>query len=430
MTASCLLTRFSTDTRGSTAAMFVISSMAVAVMATAALEISSVETERARLQARADAAALAAASASVTDPRARLTTVADTVFAAQGDQRLTNASGALTRRGDSFIYEATGTVRLGAAALLGVSEMELSARAVAQAAQAIDTEVALVLDVTASMGFGTAWSNARSAISSAVEGLEAASGAGKFNVTLVPYSDRVNIGVHRASWLDGPAPAGWNGCVEPREETVAGNPFALTARAARAKPFDPSAPGRYISPNVSDDGGSVACPSNEIVGPTSDPRDIERALGNIQRTGTGRFDVGMAWGWRVLSSAWRGDWGVAGYPGAVSDQRRKVAVLFTDGYTTAYATEVGNGGAPWGHNRGTAQGFENLVSVCSAMKNDGIEIYTMYVDGGPGNTRIEPYLERCATSADHAFTIDNLASLRTAMAALTPRTEISARLVR
>jgi hypothetical protein len=144
-------------------------------------------------------------------------------------------------------------------------------------------------------------------------------------------------------------------------------------------------------------------------------------------------NLGLAWGWRVLSPDWRGMWGgdtPASYPldynSALVD---KVVVLLTDGTNEWYDWDGTGGRAPgcagfgtcpvpsdadytaYGRlaegristNKGAATTEINtrMSALCTAMKAKGIIIYTIVVE--VTNTTTQTLYSNCATKPEFAF---------------------------
>lgn len=272
-----------------------------------------------------------------------------------------------------------------------------------EAANASDkgVEVAIAFDATNSMGFGSSWSTAMNTLGSVFEQMKAQSGSNNFYATLIPFQDRVNIGTSNASWLNATAPAGWNGCVEPREETKGTITWSLDDDSATSEPFAPSAIGVG---GLAVKGGSYPnCPTEAIVGPTNDVNALVASAKRYSKNGTGRPDVGLVWLWRSLSPKWQGQWGVAGYPASNNKERRKIAILITDMLTSAYKHEaMADGSLP--NNQAPAAALEHMVEICAGMKADGIEVWMLRINGY--NTA-DPYFRACSSGDDHYHIIRN-----------------------
>ncbi|NNE56593.1 MAG: hypothetical protein HKN36_00650, partial [Hellea sp.] len=168
------------------------------------------------------------------------------------------------------------------------------------------------------------------------------------------------------------------------------------------------------------------CPSVPITGPTSDVSEVISAANSITKSGTGRFDVAMAWSWRVLAKKWRTEW--PGMPNSFSldKERRQIAILVTDGKTEAYSWEVDKE-SHWGWNNGSEGGFDNMVAVCDGMKAEDIELFMIRVNG---NAAASSYMQDCATSEDHYMEISTNADLELALQDALKVIKANARIVR
>ncbi|MEM9205006.1 MAG: hypothetical protein AAGA88_01660 [Pseudomonadota bacterium] len=264
-----------------------------------------------------------------------------------------------------------------------------------------------------------------------LETLKQASGKNDFFVTLVPFSDRVNVGSYRTRWLEVATPPGWNGCMIPREQPHSGYQWAMDDDPPRGSTrFLPSE-----DPYKDTSHTRHYCPPFEITGPTNNVNTIMDTMNRLSRGSTGRFDEGLVWAWRALSHRWSGQWSVPNYPARFTpmtapsdtvDSRRKVAVLVSDGHTNIYRYEVGGDGSdPFGWNNGSPAGFEHVEHMCSRMKAQGIEVHVMHVNG---NEYATPYFRDCASPG--AYTkVGDRASLLEAMSTLQGNTT-SVRLIK
>ncbi|SMF12675.1 Flp pilus assembly protein TadG [Tistlia consotensis] len=144
------------------------------------------------------------------------------------------------------------------------------------------------------------------------------------------------------------------------------------------------------------------------------------AMGAWHRGGT-TTNLGVVWGWRVLSPRWRGLWNTdptlpLDYDAPLMD---KAVVILTDGDNNLY-----NGMAPSGDtdytgyqrlsagrlgttNRDTARQRLNdrMVETCNAMKQQGIIIYTVtfQVANNSSGDAIRQVFRSCATSPGNYF---------------------------
>ncbi len=119
--------------------------------------------------------------------------------------------------------------------------------------------------------------------------------------TVLPFSDRVRLPERSNAWFTGSRPAHWEGCLQVREQVVAGRPQTLTDDPPSIAPFT------YFSRYTADTGGhsyEFNCFGSEATIAEARPDRLVDALDEMGRGGTGRPDEGMAWAWRLLSPRW------------------------------------------------------------------------------------------------------------------------------
>ena len=262
--------------------------------------------------------------------------------------------------------------------------------------------IAIGVDVTTSMSYGDTWKNVSESFEELMEDISAVASEEHFYVSLVPFTDRVNIGTSAArnSWVQNPsAEDREGGCVEPREDPVSGYPYAQSHRAPTgANRFMATAPeswGGRVQKYEEEDGRDWKCP-HEIVGPTNRVKDIVDVFETLgpMSPATGRFDEGMGWLWRLLSINWHNQWGGKYMQGGAGSYER-IAIFFTDGRTAIHKSEYDvQSNDPWGDNKGAPVVFEHLEYVCEEMKKDKIKVIVVYTED---NANATPYMQRCAS---------------------------------
>ena len=140
-------------------------------------------------------------------------------------------------------------------------------------------------------------------------------------------------------------------------------------------------------------------------------------------------NIGLAWGWRVLSPRWRGLWAPTTPADMPLDYNTplmdKVVVLMTDGNNQFYDWpdhQPNSGAGPNGsdytaYGRLTDAGFTSInqgndvldgrmASECAAMKAQGIIIYTMVYGGAPDNAT-KTLFQNCASNPAQYFYAPN-----------------------
>jgi len=374
-------------------------------------------------------------------------------------------------RQDRLFLTATARLRTSFMRLLGRPSITVSVRAVVHR-ETRGMELVLVMDNTGSMdssGKITAMkAGARDLVEILYEGRETIP---NFWVGLVPYSASVNIGPGQTSWLSGhdsalyPDTAPWKGCVEARTpRTELGENWTATdrtddpptpvapttttvvgadgvARTVTTTPADNSRFRPYFWASAPDndwqtlgvDGRQAAKNNgrgpNLGCGPAITPLQPSRAtvlaaINEMQpwfRGGT-MTNVGLAWGWRVLSPRWRGLW-----PGTPPDRPGdygdglvdKVAVILTDGENQFFNDDYTSWGRrSWGRIGATGSSAANdrldtrMAEICTAMKQEGIILYTITFRVSDSGTR--SLFAGCASSPAHYFDSPSNEQLREA----------------
>ncbi|MGI9437205.1 MAG: pilus assembly protein TadG-related protein [Geminicoccaceae bacterium] len=288
---------------------------------------------------------------------------------------------------NTVTIEVTATIPTIFMSIAGVDDMTLSARTVIQR-QIPGMELALVMDNTGSMrssGKITAMKDAATDLIDILYGDRET--VDNFWVGLVPYAATVNIGNNRVSWMNGfiPnnfSPSSWKGCVEARSYPNDSNdalsmveawqPFLWASTLAEfANPHhdpsagsydenDPDTWGEYLyGDNNWDPDGPLSDlrednnDQNEGTGPnlgcgpaitslTASKSTVIAAIDEMQpwhRGGT-MANLGLAWGWRLLSPQWRGQWNGDTPNDLPQDYAEpnmtKAVILLTDGQNQWY----------------------------------------------------------------------------------------------
>jgi Flp pilus assembly protein TadG len=315
-------------------------------------------------------------------------------------------------------------------------------------------ELVLVMDNTGSM-WGQPIADEKEAAKLLVENVfgEAESHDNLF-VGLVPYTATVNIGSQRTAWLDASdnvflhpelfanSVNDWKGCVMARP-----TPFDKTDDPPATAPFR-----SYLYPEAVDNnwtlpfkeaityrndgtGPNLGCasPITPLIQSKSTILAAIDQMGAWHRGGT-TSNLGLVWGWRVISPRWRGLWGgdtpaerPLDYNAAMSD---KVVVLLTDGNNQFYDWpnhQPNNGVGPGGsdvtafgrlHDLGVAtlaagQDLldDRMAEMCETMKEEDIILYTITFGAKP-DAQTKTLFQNCATTNDYYFHAPDGATLK------------------
>jgi Flp pilus assembly protein TadG len=161
------------------------------------------------------------------------------------------------------------------------------------------------------------------------------------------------------------------------------------------------------------------CLTSQIVPLTSDKSLLTTKIDAMSAAGATAGQIGVAWGWYMVSPnfgyLWPDDENKPADYGTAELQ--KAVVIMTDGeFNTIYSDGViaknsgsGSGGSNYKIDQNGDNGldaFQQAQLICSAMKTQNIEVYTIGFDIG-GSTTIQNFLTNCATDASHAYVAED-----------------------
>lgn len=447
------------DRRGATAVFFAVALVPVVGSVGLAVDSSIGYLLRTRLGKSLDAAGLAAGRIALEDDAeaVALQYFEANFGKSNGRVTITDFDFAYDEDANTVTLSAHATTPTVFMRIFGHDAMTVSARTVIQR-RTTGMELALVLDNTGSM-YGTNFNNMKAGADELIR-IVFGTGMSVENVwvSVVPYVATVNIGPTRTGWLaagdeavttpsvfgsasDG-AGWGWKGCVMARahpwdtdDSTPATHPFA-SLRYPKAIDNDwPKIDDASTSSNEARKGPNLGC-GTPITPLSASRATVQAGLDAMRswRRGGTTGNLGLVWGWRTLSPKWRGLWGDPDLPldydvdGREDDGMDKVAVILTDGENTfhdlAYTVDKKTGkvtspGDTTTPSDYTAYGRLNapapvglaktkvadgatvlnarMTSVCTAMKQEGILIYTIIYASNP-SPALKTLYQGCATT--------------------------------
>ena len=281
-----------------------------------------------------------------------------------------------------------------------------------------DVEVAMMLDVTGSMG-GQKIADLKLAAQDAVNILLPKGKTPRVRIGLVPYASSINAGKTFANKVTGGnlptvASAGLftiNNNV-PTNDCVTGRGGAEAFTDASYK----TAPLGSDHRTVEGDRAYKRCPKASVQPLTDDRDTLIKQIKKYRAEGFTAGHLGVAWSYYLLSENWRPLYKTVNKPAKYSDDVQKIAILMTDGeFNTAYE---GIGGRPFGGN--VNQSNDRAKALCENMKkqkssNPGIIIYSVAFKAPK---TAEKTLRECANkdtaTTTYYYSADNGAELRTA----------------
>jgi Flp pilus assembly protein TadG len=281
----------------------------------------------------------------------------------------------------------------------------------------LNIELALVLDVTGSMG-GSKLSNMKTAAKDLIDLIipesNQSGGIDKVRVSVVPYSDLVNVGEYEEAVTGytsgescvfervgnlatrdrppkGPVP-GFHG---DDDGEVNSPPGGNGNRSGKAVVNHPRNFGGYV------------CNNPSLLPLTGEKQTLTSKINSLSTAGWTAGHIGIQWGWYTLSPRFNRVWP------SESDARKynepknlKVMVVMTDGsFNTWYDDDAGDS-------------YEQGRDLCRRIKRNDIELYTVAFQA-PGDA--ETFLRSCASSPDHYFETSTGSALRQAFEQIAQR---------
>lgn len=192
-----------------------------------------------------------------------------------------------------------------------------------------------------------------------------------------------------------------------------------------------------VSGSVSPVGWAYPSSDNRCLGdtitPLTDNKDtLHDAINGYNAVGSTAGQVGVEWGWYMVSPTFGAIFPEAGRPDPYQPARRlKVVILMTDGeFNTPYCNGVVAGAASGSGDVGQHISCDNVpnpfkfsVDTCAAMKRAGVIVYTVGFavsssEGAAGVDTAKEVMQQCATNADHVYLPNSGTSLKDAFAAI------------
>lgn len=417
------LARFNSDERGSVAITFGLTAMALVLFIGAAVDMGRWLHAHSQTRAAVDSAVLAGS-------RTLQVTAGDTAAALQTARSYYQANvrsrpklqsdqidfvvdaqqKSVTAAGTAYI--ATPFLRIASVTRLalwkdGAAESSSASSEVGSGTGEI--EIAIMLDTTGSMS-GQKLTDLKVAAKDLLD-IVLPEGQEKVRVAIAPFAETVRPGTY-LNRVRGSKPA----TVKVRDLSGSLRTYNLTSCVSeRTGPdayTDASPDGTSVVNPVYTRSGSCT-PGASIVPLTTDKARLITTVDSLTASGATAGHLGTAWAWYLLSPKWANVWGSASAPASYDDGKvRKIAILMTDGeYNTEYdANRImtsSTGAAPV-----NAASDVQARRVCGAMKEQGIEVYT--VGFGLNTSNAIATLQDCASNDSTAYLAQDGTQLRNA----------------
>ncbi|MBS0334108.1 MAG: hypothetical protein JSS35_15170 [Proteobacteria bacterium] len=424
---------------------FAITFAVLAPMSLGIFDIFTMTQQQGKLQDALDAAALYAARSTATTT-ADINTIGNKALGAN----LQLVPGA-TLKSSSFTLV---TVPGGDTKVTGTAQVSLPAYAPTEFTHAPITvntevtrpgnnlEVSLVLDNTGSMS-GSPLTSLKSAANQLIDLVVSDQQSPYYSkMAIVPYSNAVNAGTYATaargavlSSTDVNCKNGANklGCPSYTFTSATGSSRTYSvstcvSERTGAEAFTDAAPTTslvgFVYPPPSSAGNN--CISATIQPLTSDKTALHNTITSLTANGSTAGEIGLAWGWYMISPNWTGVWPSGSQPASYgTDKLIKAVILMTDGaFNTAYCKGViakdsgsgsGNDSDHIGCNATDGDAFTQAQTLCANMKAlpHPIVIYTVGFNVG-SDPQAQAILSQCATDAAHVYFPSSGSSLATA----------------
>ncbi|MBO0905936.1 pilus assembly protein [Jiella sp. MQZ13P-4] len=434
------------DDGGTVAVIFALALIPIVLAVGMFIDLARLYNKRTELQAALDSALLAVSARYSSDMSdADIAQVVSSFVAVNfADDVPSFGTPELDSDGAELCVSAEDSIAMTFMQLAKVETMPLKVRSCATMTEERSVEIALVLDVSSSMIENDRFAPLQAAVQRFLDDFSASSKlASRTKISIVPFSSRINIGLEHTSWLksyggnaavptrwtnpysvyssssysrdywiDGVTPVMynsknyyWMGCIEPREDVEvkdnggSAGPYGFTDATPTASAF--------VAMDSNSGSSQSFCPP-PITPLSNDYATLSTAVSKLTSEGSTRLDAGVMGGWYTLSPKWRGVWGSdTTSPADYSSKVHKVMVFMTDGWmNTQYGKSSGKLDWFCTYSQSTTTSsvcndaaYAGMLSICDAMKSNGIEIYTLSYGDSADTTNIA----KCATDTSYYY---------------------------
>lgn len=335
---------------------------------------------------------------------------------------------------DKVVVTGTARVKTRFMSLVQIDYVDLSLESeVIKAGNSI--EISLVLDNTGSMASGTKMASLKTAATNFVNTVLWTGTTPYYSkAAIIPYSMGVNVDTYAVA-ARGTIAAGTSTTPGSTNFTFtnmlgASRTYAISncvserigANAYTDAAVATSKVGRVYPPSTS------PCLSSKILPLTNDKAVLNASINAMSAVGSTAGHVGVAWGWYALSPN-IGLWTGSSVPAAYGTERlKKIMILMTDAeYNTNYYNGVrsksstsGSGSNDTHINTNALNGssWTQAKALCAAMKQQGVEIYTIEFELDTSIAARVDLVQSCATDSAHRFNAASESQLNTAFQAI------------
>lgn len=384
--------RFSADRRGSIAVTAAIVFTVLISLVGIALDFGRAKSVKAHLQAVADSAALAAAEAlsvSEADMKTAGNAYVDGNLDIAADTKVSAPN--VVKDGNGSRVSLTAELPTTFARIMGVSELDVSVTARAEIGVMGREEIALVVDVSASMLNDQKLENMKAAATDLINRIRPFNAGSNYRVvSLIPFAESVNLGSSYNRWLGAGSAqypnSNFAGCFRPESDASITSELIPTPGPGNFEAMLPL-------------GSESKCPVNasRVRFAASDATELVNAINGLEAmSGTG-VDLALSWAWRMLSPQWEGMFdGPYTFPKPYGGAGDKTIILLTDG--RAWRDDPDGDGDKDPSDLRASVPLERFKKVCDAIEDQGnITIHTIGFELDAARQEMIEALEDCAT---------------------------------
>jgi hypothetical protein len=419
--AGSVFSRFRSDSRGDVAIIFGLMALVLFMVIGLAVDYARFLSARSQTLAATDAAVLAAARALQTNggDQTAAIALAKTYYDQATKSRISVASDKI---GFSVVDNGTAVMATGNASVAtpfmglgGTKSLPLLRKDGSDYSKAVlavggnaelNLEIGMMLDVSGSMGEGRKLQDMKDAANDLVD-IVVWKDQSQYTsrIAIVPFSGDV---LPTSSLLAAATNPSYKKEIElgSGRRSATYKPTSCVAERA-GKDYSDTAPGsgHYVLREYTSNGKCSIDSSGMLLPMTNDKSTLHSKINSLDDGGNTAGHVGTAWTYYMLSPKWASVLPSGSKPVAYGTAKtKKIAILMTDG---EYNQEHDSNGVATGE-RGAGSSVNGTdspsqaKSVCSQMKDSGIEVYTVGFDLGGNQTAIKT-LKSCATDDAHFY---------------------------
>ena len=427
--------RFTKSKDGEVAMLFGLMALAIFMFIGLAVDFGRFMNARNQTLAAADAAVLAGARALQTNggDKAAAITVANNYYKQAVSSRLSvtsdNIGFSIGDNGTSVNTTGNVTIKTPFMGLGGNESMQLLHSNGSDYAKAIlavganaetNIEIGMMLDVSGSMGTSKL-ADMKDAASDLVD-IVVWKDQSKYTskVAIVPFSGDVRPTSSLLAAATDPSYSSSVTVTKGSGRNASSVTYKATSCVAEraGKDYTDTAPGtgHYVLREYTSNGNCSIDADATVLPMTNDTTKLKNMISKLDSGGNTAGHVGTAWTYYMLSPKWASVLPDGSKPVAYGTANtKKIAVLMTDGeYNQEHDSKgIATGSSGAGSTVNGTDSPAQAKAVCTDMKKNGIEIYTVGFDLGGNKTAIDT-LSNCATDAAHFYNSSTGDALRAA----------------